>query len=107
MILVSVAVAALLLWNVRQRGWRLPVLAVGLWAVVAVVAGTVYPAVIQRFVVQPNVSSRELPYIERNLDATKAALGLTKVATETLGIAPIAAKEVAADVFATARRAST
>ena len=98
MILVSVAVAALLLWNVRQRGWRLPVLAVGLWAVVAVAAGTVYPAIIQRFVVQPNVSTRELPYIERNLNATKAALGLTKVATENLDIAPIAAKEVSADV---------
>lgn len=98
MILVSVAVAALLLWNVRQRGWRLPVLAVGLWAVVAVAAGTVYPAIIQRFVVQPNVSTRELPYIERNLNATKAALGLTKVATESLDIASIAAKEVSADV---------
>ena len=98
MILVSVAVAALLLWNVRQRGWRLPVLAVGLWAIVAVAAGSVYPAIIQRFVVQPNVSTRELPYIERNLNATKAALGLTKVATENLDIAPIAAKEVSADV---------
>jgi uncharacterized membrane protein (UPF0182 family) len=97
MILVSVAVAALLLWNVRQRGWRLPVLAVGLWAIVAVAAGSVYPAIIQRFVVQPNVSTRELPYIERNLNATKAALGLTKVATENLDIAPIAAKEVSAD----------
>lgn len=98
MILVSVAVAALLLWNVRQRGWRLPVLAVGLWAIVAVAAGSVYPAIIQRFVVQPNVSTRELPYIERNLNATKAALGLTKVATENLDISAIAAKEIAADV---------
>ncbi len=98
MILVSVAVAALLLWNVRQRGWRLPVLAVGLWAIVAVAAGSVYPAIIQRFVVQPNVSTRELPYIERNLNATKAALSLTKVATENLDISAIAAKEVSADV---------
>ena len=57
-----------------------------------------YPAIIQRFVVQPNVSTRELPYIERNLNATKAALGLTKVVTENLDIAPIAAKEVSADV---------
>ena len=79
MILVSLAVAVLFLWNVRQRGWRLPVLAVGLWLVVAVVAGTAYPAIIQRFVVQPNVSSRELPYIDRNLEATKAALGLDTV----------------------------
>jgi uncharacterized membrane protein (UPF0182 family) len=79
MILVSVAVAALFLWNIRQRGWRLPVLAVGLWAVVTVVAGTIYPAIIQRFVVQPNVSTRELPYIDDNLTATKRALGLDNI----------------------------
>ncbi|MFN5602806.1 MAG: UPF0182 family protein, partial [Acidimicrobiaceae bacterium] len=47
MILVSLAVTALLLWNIRQRGWRLPAMAIGLWVVVALVAGTVYPAVIQ------------------------------------------------------------
>jgi uncharacterized protein len=61
LILVSLAVAALFMVNVRQKGWRLPVIAVGLWLVVAVVAGTIYPTVIQRFVVQPNVSTRELP----------------------------------------------
>jgi uncharacterized membrane protein (UPF0182 family) len=79
MILVSLAVTALLLWNIRQRGWRIPAMAVGLWIVVALVAGTVYPAVIQRFVVQPNVSTRELPYIQRNIRATKAAMGISKV----------------------------
>jgi uncharacterized membrane protein (UPF0182 family) len=31
MILVSFAVAALFLWNVRQKGWRLPVLATLIW----------------------------------------------------------------------------
>jgi uncharacterized membrane protein (UPF0182 family) len=79
MILVSIAVAALLLWNIRQKGWRLPALAVGLWVVVAIVAGTVYPAVIQRFVVQPNVSTRELPFISRNIEATKLAMGISEV----------------------------
>jgi uncharacterized membrane protein (UPF0182 family) len=75
MILVSLAVTALLMWNIRQRGWRLPVLGMGLWVVVAIVVGTVYPAVVQRFVVQPNVSTRELPYIQRNIIA-KMSLGL-------------------------------
>jgi len=100
MILVSFAVAALFLWNVRQRGWRLPVLAVGLWAVVALVAGTVYPAVIQRFVVQPNVSTRELPYIERNLTATKQALGLDAITTETFKTETITTPDVVADAAA-------
>ncbi len=79
MILVSIAVAALLLWNIRQKGWRLPALAVGLWVVVAIVAGTIYPTIIQRFVVQPNVSTRELPFIDRNIVATKAAMGIGEV----------------------------
>ena len=79
MILVSLAVTALLMWNIRQRGWRLPVLGMGLWVVVALVAGTVYPAVIQRFVVQPNVSTREIPFIQRNIEATKAAMGIDNV----------------------------
>ena len=79
MVLVSLAVTALLLWNIRQKGWRLPVLAIGLWVVVALAVGTVYPAIIQRFVVQPNVSTRELPFIQDNIVATKAAMGMSDV----------------------------
>jgi uncharacterized membrane protein (UPF0182 family) len=97
MILVSLAVTLLLLWNVRQRGWRLPVLGVGLWVVVAVVAGTVYPALVQRFVVQPNVSTRELPYIQRNIKATKAAMGIDKVERVDVGYSDITAADVESD----------
>ena len=100
MILVSLAVALLFLWNVRQRGWRLPVLAVGLWAVVATVAGTAYPAIVQRFVVQPNVSTRELPYIERNLVATKKALGLDSVSKTDVTVGQITTADVSANVSA-------
>ena len=97
MILVSFAVTLLLLWNVRQRGWRLPVLGVGLWAVVAIVAGTVYPALVQRFVVQPNVSTRELPYIQRNIAATKAAMGIDNVERVNVDYTDITASDVQAD----------
>ena len=97
MILVSLAVTALLLWNIRQRGWRIPVLAVGLWVVVALVAGTAYPAIIQRFVVQPNVSTRELPYIQRNIEATKAALGIAKVERVETSFEDITADDVTAN----------
>ena len=97
MILVSLAVTVLLLWNVRQRGWRLPVLGVGLWVVVAIVAGTVYPALVQRFVVQPNVSTREIHYIQRNIAATKAAMGLSKVERVEVTYSDITAADVEAD----------
>ena len=97
MILVSLAVTALLMWNIRQRGWRLPVLGMGLWVVVAVVVGTVYPAVVQRFVVQPNVSTRELPYIQRNIVATKAAMGLSNVERVNTVFENVSASEVTAN----------
>jgi uncharacterized membrane protein (UPF0182 family) len=97
MILVSVAVAALLLWNIRQKGWRLPALAVGLWVVVAIVAGTIYPAVIQRFVVQPNVSTRELPYIDRNIKSTKSAMGISEVERVETTFDELSSEDVVAD----------
>ena len=94
MILVSFAVTLLLLWNVRQRGWRLPALGVGLWVVVAIVAGSIYPALVQRFVVQPNVSTRELPFIDRNIEATKTAMGLSDVSRSQLDVQPLSATEL-------------
>ena len=65
--LISLLAAVLLIVNIWQRGWRLPIIAVGLWAFVAVVAGTIYPTFVQRFVVEPAESERERPYIERNI----------------------------------------
>ena len=100
MILVSVAVALLFLWNVRLRGWRIPVLATGLWLLIATTAGTIYPAIVQRFSVQPNVSTKELPYISRNLEATKAALGLSGIETKPISFEPISVDEVAASISA-------
>ena len=97
MILVSLAVTALLLWNIRQKGWRLPVLAIGLWVVVALAVGTVYPTIIQRFVVQPNVSTRELPFIQRNIVATKTAMGIADVARQETTFSSISAADVTAN----------
>ncbi len=68
--------------NIWRRGWTLPVVAVGLWALVAVIAGVGYPAFIQRFVVEPEESNRETPYIEHNITATRSALGLSNVETQ-------------------------
>ena len=94
MILVSLAVALLFLANFRQRGWRLPVLATVLWIVIAVTAGGVYPAIVQRFIVQPNVSTRELPYIDRNIEATKVAMGLGDIERTVLEVEPLTAAKL-------------
>jgi len=77
---ISVVAAVILLVNIRGRGWALPVLALGLWAFVAVVVGAIYPAVVQAIRVNPAQNSLERTYIGRNIQATRAAYGLTTVA---------------------------
>jgi uncharacterized membrane protein (UPF0182 family) len=87
LILISVAAVALFIVNIWRRGWVLPVLAVGLWAFVAVVVGGIYPAIIQRAKVQPAESSKEAPYIQRNIEATRAAMNMTKEQVSTKSFA--------------------
>jgi uncharacterized membrane protein (UPF0182 family) len=82
LLIIALLSFGLFIYNIWRRGWVLPVIAVGLWALVAVVAGTAYPAFIQRFTVEPGESSKEAPYITHNIDATRAAMGLDRVDTQ-------------------------
>ena len=73
---ISLCAVVLLVVNLWRRGWTLPVLAVGLWAFVAIVVGGIYPAFVQRFQVDPNETVREAEFAERNIEATRNAFGL-------------------------------
>ncbi len=77
---VSLFCAAILLYNIRRQGWTLPVLAVGVWAFVALVIGVIYPTMLQALKVNPAQSTLERPYIARNIAATRAAYGLDHIA---------------------------
>ncbi len=81
LILISVASFLLFIVNIWRRGWVLPILGVGLWGLVAVVAAGIYPQVIQRFQVEPNELSKESEFIDRNIAATREGLGLAEVTT--------------------------
>lgn len=81
LLLISLLSCALFIVNIWRRGWVLPIVAVGLWGFVAVVAGSIYPEFIQRFTVTPAESVKERPYIENNIAATREAMGLDKVET--------------------------
>jgi uncharacterized membrane protein (UPF0182 family) len=94
---ISLFAALLLLVNIRLRGWVLPTTAVGLWLVTSLALGGIWPAAVQRFSVQPDEINKELPYIERNINATRDAFGLSGVevrdfaADQSLTAADIAA----------------
>lgn len=84
---IAVACAVLFLVNIRMRGWALPVIAVGLLALVSIAAGGAYPAFVQRFQVGPQELQRERPYIERNIQATRAAFGLDAIQAQPRPVA--------------------
>ncbi len=88
LILVSLAAAVLLIYNIRRQGWALPILGVGLWFLVALSAGTIYPAVVQALRVNPSQNSLERPYIQRNIVATRAAMGIGHVQETSYAATP-------------------
>ena len=79
LMLISIAAAFLFIANIFRKGWVFPIIAVGLWGFISIVVGTIYPAIIQRFVVQPNEFAREQTYIKRNIDATRSAFKLDTI----------------------------
>ncbi len=83
LMVISIVAAALFVWNIWRRGWVLPIIAVGLWAFVSLVIGTIVPVIYQQFIVQPNELQKEQPYIARNIHATRDAFDLEKVAVRS------------------------
>ncbi|MGH8873954.1 MAG: UPF0182 family protein, partial [Acidimicrobiia bacterium] len=77
--LISLVAAALFVWNIWRRGWVLVIVSVGAWLVVSVVVAGIFPAVFQRLQVVPNPLNLETPYIERNIEFTRAGFGLDQV----------------------------
>jgi uncharacterized membrane protein (UPF0182 family) len=94
LIFISVAAAIILLVNVWFRGWTLPAVAFGIWLVTSIGVGGIYPAVVQRFSVEPNELTRELPYVQHNLDFTRLAYGLDGVEVKDFEASPELAAEV-------------
>ncbi|MFN7802264.1 MAG: UPF0182 family protein, partial [Actinomycetes bacterium] len=80
-ILAAIAVICSLLFfaNIVRKSWLLPTAGVALMVIASVLIAGVYPAAIQQFQVKPSESSKEAPFIQRNIDATRAAYGLSDV----------------------------
>jgi uncharacterized membrane protein (UPF0182 family) len=77
--LVAIICAILFFLNIRTKQWSLPIVAVGLLAIVSVLLGTAYPAFVQQFKVKPNEQQVETPYINYNIEATSNAFGLSQI----------------------------
>lgn len=79
---IAMIVAILFLFAAITGKWRMPVIGTALLLVASLVVGVGYPWAIQQFRVSPDEKSLEAEYIQRNIDATRAAFGLEDVEVE-------------------------
>ncbi|AWW37691.1 UPF0182 family protein [Streptomyces cadmiisoli] len=73
---IAVICALLFFATLWRRTWQLPLIGFGLMVLSAILIGGLYPAIVQKFQVQPNEQAKEAPYVEKNLKATRDAYGI-------------------------------
>jgi uncharacterized membrane protein (UPF0182 family) len=76
---ISFIAGGLLLFNIFKRSFKLPVFLLIALFPTYFVLGTMYPSILQRFVVDPNELDKETPYIKNNIVYTRLAYGLDRV----------------------------
>lgn len=76
---IALIAAALTVYAAVRRSFRpLTVSIVGM-IVASLLLGTLWPAIVQRFVVEPNELIRERPYLEHNIALTRFGFGLDRI----------------------------
>lgn len=74
---IAAVIVAILFFVTAVIGrWRFPIIATALLVVTSLVVGIAYPWIINTVQVRPNQRTLEMPYFERNLEATKVAFGI-------------------------------
>ena len=76
---IAALVAVLFIITAIIGRWRLPIVGTALLLVSGLLIGSVYPWIVQRFQVDPSARTIEAPFIERNIEATRAAYGVDEL----------------------------
>jgi uncharacterized membrane protein (UPF0182 family) len=79
LLVVVVIFMVVILISVWRRNRRWPLYGIGGWIVAAIIVGGIFPALVQRFQVQPSELARERPYIEYNIEFTREAFALGRI----------------------------
>ncbi|MEU7701473.1 UPF0182 family protein [Streptomyces sp. NPDC015492] len=79
---IAAICAVLFFATLWRRTWQLPVIGFGLMVLSAVLIGGLYPAIVQKFQVQPNEQAKEAEYIKKNIDATRKAYAIDETKLE-------------------------
>ena len=79
LIVIAVIAGMLLLIGILRRWRHSLIIPIGLWIVSSIIFGSIFPAIVQRFQVEPSELAREGPYIEHNIRLTRLAFGLDQI----------------------------
>ena len=75
----AVMCAGMFLAAIWTRSWRIPIIGVALLVITSIVAGGIYPALVQSLRVRPSERALEAPFIQRNIEATRYAYGIDEI----------------------------
>ncbi len=78
-VITLIAAVLLVVTALMRQAWRAIVIVLAVWLVAAIVAGNIYPGLVQRFQVSPNELNLERPFIENNIEYTRIAFGLDEI----------------------------
>ncbi|MFZ2503613.1 MAG: UPF0182 family protein [Nocardioides sp.] len=94
-ILIGIALICALLFflNVWRRTWLLPTMGLGMLVISSVLIGMIWPAIMQRFQVEPSAADKEADYVAGNIDATRRAYAIDDAVVEPYSGAPVLASE--------------
>ena len=83
LLVIVLVCMGIILASILRRKFRWSLYAIGGWIALAIIVGQIFPALVQRFQVEPNELARETPYIEYNIQYTREAFALSRVEEES------------------------
>ena len=75
---ISVLTAVIFFVRAGTTDIRTPLIGIGAMVAVGILGGSIYPEILQRFVVAPNEIDKERPYIANSIEFTRRAYGLDR-----------------------------
>jgi len=93
LIATTIICGLLMIVGIYRRGWRWLSGPIVLWVAMAIIFGSIYPAIMQRFQVEPSELARETYYIKNNIQFTRLAFGLDRIEVRDLPVAVAPSEE--------------
>ena len=79
LLFIALICAVLMFANVFRRTWMLPAVGLALLVLSSILLGVLWPGIVQQFQVKPSEPDKEGPYINRNIQATRAAYDIDDI----------------------------